>query len=372
MKVLHIAYYHGKNDSRIVQKECISLMKEGYEVFYATADCNEIETVPKGIQYIPIKSRNKSLLVNYCINKDLKREYCKIIEQIEPEIVHIHEYGISYLVRLVKKQYKNIKVVYDVHEDNAYMNYEDDIERYGKCIAKILAFLRSYKEKQACKFADIVVVATPHIKELLEKVSHRIITIRNYPVISPVDISHNKKNQVCYVGGITAARGITDLVAISGRLKGDLRLAGPVNEDYIKLLLDRFQEGYRKNWFYEGVLSREKVNVLYAESKVGICTLKNIQNHYYALPIKLFEYMAAGLPVVVSSFPLWKEIIEDAKCGFCVCEDDSEEIIGRINYLLLHPSEAEKMGENGHRAVLEKYCWRIEEKKLLQVYADLL
>lgn len=186
MKVLHLAYLHRKNDIRIVQKECTSLVQSGYEVFYATADNGEIskEDAMCGIKFIPLQGTNDSLLVNYFINKNLRQEYIDIIERVQPQIVHIHEYGISYLVRFIKKRYKNIKVIYDVHEDNANVSYEQDVKKYGNTMATLLVWLRMFKEHQACRYADVVITATPHIEELLSKYCKMIETIKNYPIVN--------------------------------------------------------------------------------------------------------------------------------------------------------------------------------------------
>mgnify|MGYP002511709897 CR=1 FL=1 len=180
-----------------------------------------------------------------------------------------------------------------------------------------------------------------------------------------------KKDIVCYAGGLTEDRGITTLVQYSMRLDRELYLAGPIEEDYRQFLIKEYGTTYNKNWFLKGILSREEIQQLYKECAVGVCTLKNTINYYHSLPIKLFEYMEAEIPVVVSDFPLWREIVIEAGCGFCVNEEDPEEICDRINYLLENPEEAKQMGQNGRKAVLNKYNWDIEEKKLLWIYEDL-
>ena len=81
--------------------------------------------------------------------------------------------------------------------------------------------------------------------------------------------------------------------------------------------------------------------------------------------------MVAGLPVIASNFPLWKEIIEGNNCGICVNPLEPKEIAKAVEYLIKHPEEARKMGENGRKAVLEKYNWEKESEKLLKVYEEL-
>jgi glycosyltransferase involved in cell wall biosynthesis len=82
--------------------------------------------------------------------------------------------------------------------------------------------------------------------------------------------------------------------------------------------------------------------------------------------------MAAGLPVIASNFPLWKEIVEGNGCGICVDPLNPKEIAEAIKYLMKHPGSTEQMGKNGRRAVIEKYTWEKEGKKLLDLYAQLL
>jgi glycosyltransferase involved in cell wall biosynthesis len=109
-----------------------------------------------------------------------------------------------------------------------------------------------------------------------------------------------------------------------------------------------------------------------SHSKAGIVTFHPLPNHIDAQPNKMFEYMSAGLPIITSNFPLWKEIVEGNSCGICVNPLDPEEIGKAIEYIISHSNEAEKMGQNGKKAVLEKYNWQVEEKKLFEVYEELL
>ena len=120
-----------------------------------------------------------------------------------------------------------------------------------------------------------------------------------------------------------------------------------------------------------GFLNRHEVNAVLAKSRAGLVTLHPIINYIDALPVKMFEYMAAGIPVIASNFPLWREIIEGNKCGLCVDPMNSKEIGKAIKYLKDNPKEAEDMGKNGRKAVEDKYNWPLEEKKLLDLYKRL-
>jgi glycosyltransferase involved in cell wall biosynthesis len=101
-------------------------------------------------------------------------------------------------------------------------------------------------------------------------------------------------------------------------------------------------------------------------------TLHPIRTYLDSLPVKMFEYMAAGIPVIASDFPLWREIVVGHKCGICVDPMDPRAIACAIDYLVAHPDVAREMGENGRRAARERYNWGHEEKRLLDFYGTLL
>ncbi len=82
--------------------------------------------------------------------------------------------------------------------------------------------------------------------------------------------------------------------------------------------------------------------------------------------------MAAGIPVIASDFPLWREVIEGNHCGVCVDPLNAGKIAEAITFLTENPRLSSSMGSNGRKAILEKYNWENEEKKLLHLYAQLL
>ena len=91
-------------------------------------------------------------------------------------------------------------------------------------------------------------------------------------------------------------------------------------------------------------------------------------NHIDVQPNKMFEYMAAGLPVIASNFPHWREIIEGAGCGLLVDPLDPEAIAAAMKWILDHPAEAEAMGQRGRQAVEKKYNWESQSLQLLEIY----
>jgi glycosyltransferase involved in cell wall biosynthesis len=86
----------------------------------------------------------------------------------------------------------------------------------------------------------------------------------------------------------------------------------------------------------------------------------------------MFEYMSAGIPVIASHFPLWRDILNGANCGLAVDPARPGEIAAAIEFILTHPQEAEVMGQRGRQLVMQDLNWEREEQKLLALYDDLV
>jgi glycosyltransferase involved in cell wall biosynthesis len=214
-----------------------------------------------------------------------------------------------------------------------------------------------------------IITSTPHIRERFLKINNNTIEVCNYPILEEFSVQSDwlkKNSEICYVGAITEIRGINEIIEAISKCNVRLNLAGnytPVNlrEELIK------KEGWKKVNEY-GFVGREEIANILSSSKIGLVTLYPQSNYLDSLPIKLFEYMIAGIPVIASDFPLWRKIIEEENCGICVNPKDPDKISEAINMLTSDDTLAYNMGQNGRKAALEKYNWKIEEKKLLYIY----
>lgn len=119
---------------------------------------------------------------------------------------------------------------------------------------------------------------------------------------------------------------------------------------------------------YIGRLDCKGINELYGQAMIGLCILKPIENYYYSKPIKVYEYMAAGLPYICSDFPGWRTVAEESGAGICVDPGDIEGIRTTILYLLNTPDFAQKMGIKGREYVMNHCNWDNEEQSLLSLY----
>ena len=83
---------------------------------------------------------------------------------------------------------------------------------------------------------------------------------------------------------------------------------------------------------FEGRVSRAGVAQILASSRAGLVVLKLVAHEMEAYPIKLFEYMAAGLLVISSDFPIWRGVVE-GKCGLLVDPEKTNEITKAMQWI---------------------------------------
>ncbi len=362
MKVCHITTVHPSKDVRIFLKECKSLSKAGYNVTLLAANAQTEEE--DGVQIIGVPCPTKSRLAR--IKKTPKAVYHKALE-LDADIYHFHDPEfLPYAVKLVKR---GKKVVYDVHED---------VPRQIKGKYWIPAIFRGtiasvyekYENKKA-KQLSYIVAATPTIRDRFKQFNANVVDVCNYPMLEELEgiNTAEKENSVCYIGSITKVRGIVELVEAMSGASYRLNLAGKVQPTSLREGLVKEPGWQQINEL--GFLDRKEVKEVLARSRVGIVTLHPIVNYLDALPVKMFEYMAAGLPVVASEFPIWKSIIEENDCGICVNPMHPHAIRAALDELINNPDRATAMGERGRKAVWEKYNWSIEEQKLLKTYKAL-
>lgn len=362
--ICHITTVHSRYDTRIFLKECSSLTKL-YKVFLIVADGLGDE-VKNNVHIYDIGLRQSSRLKRARI--DSRKAFEKAVK-INCDLYHFHDPELIPISLKIKKIGK--KVIFDAHEDlprqilsKPYLN-----KALSLVFSKIIFFYESY----SCPRFDYIIAATPFIKAKFLKINSNSEVINNFPILG--ELSNNvkwsdKKNIICYVGGIARIRGVLEIIKSLNNKNFKLNLAGEFSSVKYESECKNALGWNRVNFL--GFLDRKGVKNVYKNSKLGMVTLYPMINYLDALPVKMFEYMSAGIPVVSSNFPLWKEIVEGNNCGLMVDPKDPKEISGAIEKLLSNDKLAEEMGQNGKKAVFEKYNWGIEEKKLLDIYKELL
>ncbi len=364
IKICHLTSAHPWDDIRIFRKECVSLAKSDFIVSLIAFDApNEIR---EGVNVISAGKKPVSRKDRFI--HGAKIIYRKAIE-LNADIYHLHDPELLSISEKLKKLGKI--VIYDAHEDLPLQLMSK--HWIPKVFRNFISWFTTRWLKWKLKSLNGLVAATPIISQKLDKINHNTVNICNYPLISElefVDEFAEKQNKVCYIGGLFLSRGIYEMLDGVENIDVELHLAGNFSPESLKQEV-MLHKAWHKVTFH-GFLNRKEVYQLMSTSIAGLVLLLPLQSYKDSLPIKLFEYMSAGLPVICSNFDLWKEIVEDAKCGLCVDPSNASEVTEAISYLKNNHEMAIEMGENGKKAVLSKYNWTLEENKLILFYQKLV
>jgi glycosyltransferase involved in cell wall biosynthesis len=364
-RVVHLTSVHPRYDTRIFIKMCKSLALSTYNVSLVVAD-GKGDEVKDGVSIFDVGATTGGRLSR--MTKTTFRVFEKA-KELDGDIYHVHDSELIPAGLKLKKLGK--KVIFDAHED---LPKQILSKPYLNKISKIILskIFKWYEYWSLPKF-DYLIAATPFIRDKLLKINPNTVNINNFPLLNELKISSwtHKENEVAYIGGISEIRGIKEVIlALSFTQNVRLNLAGSFSERIFEEKIKKYENWSKVNRL--GFLNRQQVSEVLTKSRVGIVTLHPVTNYITGLPVKMFEYMSAGLPVIASNFSLWREIIERNQCGICVDPLNPNAIGDAIQYLIDNRQKAEQMGKNGRKAVEQKYNWTMEEKKLLKIYKDLL
>lgn len=365
-KIIHLTSAHSRSDIRIFEKECKSLQLAGYDVSMIIADGLGDE-FKNGIHFYDVGKLEGRF---NRFTKTTNNVFTKA-KELNGDLYHLHDPELMPIGVKLKKL--NKKVIFDAHEDlpkqllsKPYLN---------KFVLSIISRLLAKYEKHATAKFDYIIAATPFIRDKFLKNDCKSLDINNYPILGELEKDvkwSEKEDKVCYVGGISEIRGIKELVKAMSLVNKPIKLnlLGKFNSDDLEKDVKSYDGWDNVNEY--GFLKREKVASIMSKSKAGIVTFYPLPNHIDAQPNKMFEYMSSGLPIIISNFPYWKEIIESHNCGLCVNPLNPTEISEAIMFLINNPEKAKEMGDNGKNAVLTKYNWDFEKEKLISIYKEIL
>jgi glycosyltransferase involved in cell wall biosynthesis len=291
----------------------------------------------------------------------------------DADVYHLHDPELLPVALLLKARSK--RVVYDSHEDlpREFLSRS----QIRPWIRRVLQTVSESVENFVARRMDAIVAATPVIGERFAAINKNTVVVNNYPILSEIRIGsltrwEKREDWVAYLGNVNRERGICDLIEAMTLIPDGsnirLKLAGVIHSPEFRRELESMAGWSRVDWL--GYLKkRDEVADLLSRIKIGIAVVHPERAYMDGQLVKIYEYMAAGVPVVVSDFPRWRSALEG--CALFVPPKRPEAIAEGIRYLLARPDRAQEMGLNGLLKVEQLYNWGREEKTLVALYHSL-
>lgn len=351
-RVVHVTSVHVWSDTRIFQRMCQGLSRRGWQVSLIAA--NVPSQVVEGVQVhgvgVPRSRVLRALVGGYRV--------IRAARAIDAGIYHFHDPELLIWKWLLERRGR--LVVYDMHEyvpgaittrpwipaglRKALAHGWRLLERLTlRCTPVVLAE-RSYAKHYAWLPRKVVVLNLPDTETLL-----------TIPLTA-------QSRRIVYVGRVSRSRGSMRMIEAVQLLRErglevTLDIVGPVAEAHRAELLAAIERLQLSSVRLHGYMKPLEAWRVAAGAVAGLAVLEPEPNYIESFPTKMFEYMALGLPVIVSNFPLYREVVEGSACGACVDPLDSAALASALEQLLRDPAMAQELGRNGRDAVQKRYRW---------------
>ena len=376
MNNLHVSLTNMRNESRVL-KETRSIVEHGVaeRIFIAALHDDGLE------EYVEINDRIELRRFKLCSRRLPKvffvqmfkyLEYCfRIIihyRKCRMGMVNVHALGLLPMGVLLKRVL-GAKLIYDTHELETEKNGD---KGFGKVLSKLVECI-------FIKSCDLVIVVSDSIADWYSaeyKIDRPVVVMNAPRYRSPLktnrlraglNISDDRKIFL-YQGGLAPGRGIETIIEAFKRLNNKSVI---VFMGYGELapLVHEASSRYDNIYFHEAVPPDEVLEYT-ASADYGLSLMENsCLSYYYCMPNKLFEYIMACLPVIVSNMREMAAFVIENNVGV-VAEDESREALIRAIEILLQRDSSELLARVNMTA--EQYCWETQERIMIDAYRDLL
>lgn len=373
MKVLYLSWFNSGEGSQVHAKEFMNAMNQlGNHVIPVELSLK----TKKQLENLKIQTTSHSSKGKLSFIKELKTfllnilriiRLLKLYREHKPDAI-INRYLIYDFSAIIAGKLLNIPVMYEV---NASAVYEREIENryYIKPLAK-------WVEKYIFKKSDIVTVVSNELKNYFEENGYNVsntivipngVNVEKYQEDIQVppsfdDISHQWKDKLIlgFLGSLKSWHGIQRVIDLMPSLikkNPNIRLL-IVGDGNTRSEIEKKIEDYKlkDHVFISGFIPHEDVPGALHLFDVALAPYNNISNFYFS-PLKIFEYMAAGKPVVAPSLGQIKELVQSNYTGLLLDENTDSCLEESILSIIEDSQKLKQMGLNAKNFITEHYTW---------------
>ena len=358
--VCHVSSVHRWTDNRVHLREAATTARHHRTLLVAVADDTIVEG--SGVDVVLLARRSRPVRVLWTGPRALL-----IAVRSGAEVLHLHDPELVWAVPLLRALGR--RTVYDAHED---LPDQVAVKTWIPAPLRAAATLASRAVVRLAGTSDQVVAATTITARRFPP--HKTTVVHNFPRLRPAEDSAvpapDRPARAVYLGVVSEHRGsrvIAEAACHEDHPEGwTIDVVGNVVPETEAAVFDEAVS--RGTVELHGLVSPEAARDLLLGARVGIVVLLPTPAYRRALATKMFEYMAAGMPVIASDFPLWREVLAGHDCATFVDPHRPEELARALRRYAEDPELLRRHGEAARRAAVEAFTWAHEEPHLLEVY----
>lgn len=312
---------------------------------------------------------------------DYELAFGPVIDELQPDVIHAHDvHLIGVAERAAARAHaarRHVQWVYDAHE------LVPGLPRYSPRVLAAYVAL----EQEYIRAADRVITVSEPIADLLQQsfaLPRRPAVVMNIPIVSPVRQGDGPDVRTAaglgpdatllvYSGGLNQARGVETLIdALPLLEEAHLAIVCKGTSRYLRTLEQRAVElGCRHRLHLVPFVAPHEVPTYLSTATVGLITFLHAGNHEVAMPNKYFEYLYAGLPIVVSDVRAMADLTRDLRIGEVFAAGDAASLAAAVRCVLADRDRyAAPLRDRPE--IFERFSWERQEETLRALYADLL
>jgi glycosyltransferase involved in cell wall biosynthesis len=375
-KICILTTLHRPDDDRIFYKECLSLRQKFDDiVLIAPAETDVPNFRMSGIHLIALGRKRGGVGRILLLIQALF-----IVRRIKPTICHFHDYDQLFIVPFLCIGRKT-SLVYDCHE--AYPEIVLNMKQFPLWCRRLGAALVNSFELLMAARCDLVITADDATRAKFVSRQIKSVTIFNFPRLSLFNdavrqrdniIPEQAEDVLIYHGSMSEERGLFTLLhalaVVKKSLPGCVLLLiglGPGKlKDKTLQIIDQLT--LRQNVEIIEFVPHSEIGSYLRKAKIGVIPFCDVPKLRMNIPIKLFEYMSCGIPVIASKLPAYATFVETATSGYLVPPGAVNDMACKIVALLRDENTRVRMGENGRRFVMDRWNWENMECFLMENY----
>jgi glycosyltransferase involved in cell wall biosynthesis len=367
-------------DQRVFHRECGSLARAGYETHLLT----QFDEPYRLVDAVHVHSVGPFAKAELRLNLGRRwRRFRRALTEarrLKADLYHLHDPELIPLGLLLKATTR-ARVIFDCHENNtAYLRQKFHLP---PVLRSSLTVAMGVFERLAARTFDAVVTADQGVAQLYRDRfgARRVQTIHNFPDLDlflsqPLDAGANRPYDLVYHGTIPryhldVAFVVAEELRRRGRQTRWLFFGKCPQSDWAQAEARR--RGLDADFTIDpNLVPHEQVAGRVIQARIGFIPLPDLPKFQHNIPTKLFEFMALGMPTVLSDLPPSRPFVGDGACALMVPPADYAAYADAIIRLLDDPALRSAMGREGRRRVIEQYNWQQESQRLLDLYSELL